>query len=276
MTISAAGALVGARRRVRDQMGREVEVPARPQRIVSLVPSQTELLFDLGAGDRVVGVTRFCVHPADALANMPRVGGTKQLHEERIDALAPDLVIGNKEENERAQVEALARRYPVWLSDVQTLEDALEMIGAVGDLVGASERALALRREIETGFASLPDAGGRRVVYLIWRRPWMGAGASTFIDDLLRRCGFTNVLADGGLERYPELTDEALRAAAPDLVFLSSEPFPFAEKHVPELAELLPEAEIRLVDGEAFSWFGSRLVTAARTLAALALSAATR
>ncbi len=267
---------VAAVRRVRDQMGREVDVPARPQRIVSLVPSQTELLFDLGAGDRVVGATRFCVHPAEALANVPRVGGTKQLHEERIDALAPDLVIGNKEENERAQIEALACRYPVWLSDVQTLDDALEMIGAVGDLVGASDRAGALRRQIESGFASLPAAGGRRAVYLIWRRPWMGVGASTFIDDLLRRCGFTNVLAEGGLERYPELTDEALRAAAPDLVLLSSEPFPFTEKHVPELAELLPEAEIRLVDGEAFSWFGSRLVMAVHTLAELALSARPR
>jgi len=259
-------------RRVLDQMGRSVEVPRAPRRIVSLVPSQTELLFDLGAGDRVVGVTRFCVHPRDAVARVPNVGGTKQLRLDRIASLAPDLVIGNKEENERGQIETLAERSPVWLSDVATLEDALAMIHAVGDLVDAGGRADALRRAIEAGFAALPRAGGRRVVYLIWRRPWMGVGAGTFIDDLLRRCGFVNVLAEKGLDRYPELADEALRDAAPDLVLLSSEPFPFAEKHVQEIAELLPAAKIQLVDGEAFSWFGSRLARAPKTLAELVRS----
>ncbi len=257
-------------RRVHDQMSREVEVPLDPKRIVSLVPSQTELLFDLGVGDRVVGATRFCVHPKEALTDVPRVGGTKQIHPERVAPLRPDLLIGNKEENERTQIEQLADLYPVWMSDVRTLDDALEMIGALGDVVAAADRATALRRKIRSGFDALPDADGRRVAYLIWRRPWMGAGSNTFIHDLLDRCGFVNVLAEQGLERYPELSDDALREAAPEIVLLSSEPFPFAEKHVPEVAALLPDAEVRLVDGEAFSWFGSRLVHASTVLAELA------
>ena len=258
-----------ATRSVRDQMGRRVDVPREPRRIVSLVPSQTELLFDLGVGDRVVGVTRFCIHPAEARERATSVGPTKQLDEARIEALAPDLVIGNKEENERAQIEAIAERWPVWMSDVGDLDDALEMIDAVGQLVSASDRAADLRRRIEAAFAALPRVQSRRALYLIWRRPWMGVGAGTFIDDLLARCGFVNVLTESGQSRYPELEDDALRALEPDLVLLSSEPFPFAEKHKPEVAALLPEAEIRLVDGEAFSWYGSRLVAAAETLGAL-------
>jgi ABC-type Fe3+-hydroxamate transport system substrate-binding protein len=250
-------------------MGREVDVPTRPRRIVSLVPSQTELLFDLGAGDRVVGATRFCVHPSGPLATVPRVGGTKQIHLDALARLEPDLVIGNKEENERTQIEAIADRYPVWLSDVGTLDEALAMIESVGFIVGAAERATSLLHEIRHRFASLPGAGGERVAYLIWRRPWMGVGSGTFIDDMLGRCGFVNVLAEQGLDRYPELTDGELRDAAPELVLLSSEPFPFTERHFAEIAGLLPGARIRLVDGEAFSWYGSRLALAAEVLSRL-------
>lgn len=253
-------------RSVVDQMGRAVEVPDRPRRIVSVVPSQTELLFDLGAGDRVVGVTRFCIRPAGALAAVPRVGGTKQLRLDVLEALAPDLVIGNKEENERGQIETVAARFPVWLSDVASLEDAVTMIEAVGDLVGAASAASGIVARVIEGFDQLPSASGLRVLYLIWRKPWMAAGTGTFIDYLLRRCGFTNVLAERALDRYPTLTDAQLRELEPDLVLLSSEPFPFATKHVPEIAALLPEAAIRLVDGEAFSWFGSRLIESAHVL----------
>lgn len=256
-------------RRVVDQMGRRVEVPERPERIVSLVPSQTELLFDLGAGARVVGATRFCVRPAAPPERVKRVGGTKQIRHESIDALAPDLVIGNKEENERAQIEALSSRHPVWMSDVGDLDDALDMIEAVGGLVGARDAATSLGRRIRSDFDALPRAGGVRALYLIWRRPWMGVGGGTFIDDLLMRAGLVNVVAEHGLDRYPELSDDLLRALSPELVLLSSEPFPFARKHVPEIAAVLPAARIRLVDGEAFSWFGSRLIYGVRSLAAL-------
>lgn len=257
------------RKTFRDQMGRDVEVAFPPQRIVSLVPSQTELLFDLGVGDRVVGATRFCTRPAEALAGIARVGGTKQISAAKIEAVAPDLLIGNKEENERVQIESLAERWPVWLSDVDTIESALTMIEHIGALVGAEAAAVSLAHEIRTAFGGLPEAGGVRVAYLIWRRPWMGAAGGTFIDDVLHRCGFVNVLAEQGLDRYPEVELDALCELQPDFVFLSSEPFPFSSKHVPEMEAGVPGTKAVLVDGEAFSWFGSRLRPSVDVLAEL-------
>ena len=234
-------------------------VESAAQAIVSLVPSQTELLFELGVGERVVGVTKFCVHPASARRTATVVGGTKQVDFEQLDALRPDIIIANKEENTRADIERLAERYPVWLSDISTLPEALAMIRQVGGLVGAAERAEALATAIETSFAALAAVARPLVptAYLIWRKPWMVAGSGTFIDDMLHRAGFTN--AFGHLGRYPEITAEALAAAAPARILLSSEPYPFREKHLAELQALCPAARVQLVDGELFSWYGSRL-----------------
>ena len=240
-------------------MGRTVVVPAAPQRIVSLVPSQTELLFALGVGARVVGVTKFCLYPPEARRAATVVGGTKQVSFGAVAALRPDLIIGNKEENDQASIEPLAAEFPVWLSDIVTLPDAGEMIRRVGALVQAGPAAAALADGIAAGFAGLPGASapGPRVLYLIWRRPWMGAGAGTFIDAVLTAGGFVNVLADQ--PRYPTLTPAALAALRPDVVLLSSEPYPFGAKHLAEVAARCPAARIELVDGEPFSWYGARL-----------------
>ncbi|WP_266366971.1 helical backbone metal receptor [Tellurirhabdus rosea] len=231
-----------------------------PQRIISLVPSQTELLFDLGVEDRLVGLTKFCIHPADKVKLKTVVGGTKTLHMDRIHALRPDLILANKEENTREEIEELQRLYPVHVTDITTLEDALAMIRTVGGLVGASEKANGLAEVLAADFRKLSVAAAEtapRVAYFIWRKPWMAAAADTFIDHLLRAAGFRNAFA--GQSRYPELTEADIRAARPDAVFLSSEPYPFGEKHRAELRALCPEAEILLVDGELFSWYGSRL-----------------
>lgn len=254
-------------------MGRPVAVPAVPQRMVSLVPSQTELLFDLGVGARVVGVTKFCIHPKAARKTAAVIGGTKQFDFEKIAALRPDLIIGNKEENFQEGIERLARDFPVWMSDIVTLPDALTMIRAVGGLVNAEGAAEALATEIETGFASLDSQLETRnlkppkALYLIWRQPWMGAGSGTFIHEMLRVAGFENVLDNQ--PRYPELTADAFRVLAPEVVLLSSEPYPFKPKHLAEVAALCPGARIELVDGELFSWYGSRLRHSAAYLGAL-------
>jgi ABC-type Fe3+-hydroxamate transport system substrate-binding protein len=243
-----------------DHLGRLVAVPDAPQRIISLVPSQTELLFDLGVGGRVVGVTKFCLHPAVARQSAAVIGGTKQFDFARIADLQPDLIIGNKEENYQEGIERLAADYPVWLSDIVTLPDALRMIRNVGALVNAAEAAAALAAGIEADFAALTlpaPATAPRVLYLIWRRPWMGAGAGTFIDAMLTASGCRNVLADR--PRYPELTAADFSALRPDEIWLSSEPYPFADKHLAEIQALCPGARVRLVDGEVFSWYGSRL-----------------
>ncbi|MBD0256104.1 MAG: ABC transporter substrate-binding protein [Cytophagales bacterium] len=242
-------------------------LPYVPQRIVSLVPSQTELLFDLGLGEKVVGVTKFCIHPARAVNGITKVGGTKQFRFDAIDQLRPDLVLGNKEENYREGIERLAAQYPVWMSDIYTLADALSMIRKVGELTGTSAKAASLAELIGNGFAGMAPAPPVRVAYFIWRNPWMVAGNHTFIDALLKHCGLTNVF--GHLPRYPAVPEAQLRALQPDFLLLSSEPYPFAEKHREELQQLCPGAKVLLVDGEMFSWYGSRLLQSPAYLTSL-------
>lgn len=246
-----------------DQMGRRVILPnGPPRRIVSLVPSQTEYLADLGLEHEVLGITKFCVHPAAWFQGKSRVGGTKTIDFQKIESLKPDLIVGNKEENEQGQIEYLAQKYPVWMSDIHTLEEALEMMRLLGNLVGKTEKAASLVAEIKNRFLGLSSSKGYRpkVAYLIWRKPFMAAGGDTFIDNMLHHAGYDNVFS--GHPRYPEVSAEQLRAARPDYIFLSSEPYPFAEKHFPALREICPDAQVRLVDGELFSWYGSRLLLA--------------
>lgn len=241
-----------------DQMRRKIELSAPPRRIISLVPSQTELLYDLGLAEEVVGITKFCIHPSSWYREKRRVGGTKKYHLETIAKLQPDLIIGNKEENEKAQIEQLMSTYPVWMSDIYTLTDALDMIQAIGALVDRQAKSVELADQIKKGFDDLSRITPCSVVYLIWNQPIMGVGSATFIDDILRLCGFENLLSSS--TRYPSLTATELQALAPEVLFLSSEPFPFKEKHLHYFQELLPHTKISLVDGEAFSWYGSRLL----------------
>ena len=243
-----------------DQMGRKVNVPASPQRIISLVPSQTELLYDLGLGDRVVGITKFCVHPGTWFKTKHRVGGTKKVDLAKVRSLRPDLIIGNKEENERADIEALAEEFPVWMSDIRDLAGALDMIRGFGQLTDTSSRADELATRIAAGFAQVaPLDPPYSVAYLIWREPFMAAGHGTFINDMLLRCGLQNVF-DEGDARYPEITPQELAESDPDIILLSSEPYPFKEKHIQELNMICPGTPVRIVDGELFSWYGSRLL----------------
>lgn len=248
------------RLKVTDQMGKEVEFSFPPKRVVSLVPSQTELLFDLGLDMEIVGVTWFCIHPDEAKSKS-RVGGTKNLKLDKIKALQPDLIIANKEENEKEQVEALAREFPVWTSDIHDLNGALDMCRQLGKITGKEEEANAIAGRIVDSFKDLPDAKGLRVLYLIWKGPYMSVGHDTFISHMLYKCGFANVMS--AESRYPEVSEQQIKDLAPDLIFLSSEPYPFKEKHIAELQQLCPQSRVQLVDGEMFSWYGSRLLQAA-------------
>lgn len=246
--------------RFTDQMGRSILLKGTPKRIVSLVPSQTELLLDLGLEDRVVGRTHFCIHPKGKVDPIPRIGGTKKLQLDAIRALQPDLIIANKEENEKEQVEALAEEFPVWISDIKTTEDALDMILEVGMLCGKEDQAQTLQKEIKASLERIRAQQERfsayRVLYAIWKGPWMFAGRDTFIHELLTLAGFKN--ACEGL-RYPELDNRAIQRIQPDLLLLSSEPYPFSAKHEKELATTFPGSRPLLVDGEMFSWYGSRM-----------------
>ncbi|MBK7942053.1 MAG: ABC transporter substrate-binding protein [Flavobacteriales bacterium] len=249
-------------RTVTDQMRRTLQVTERPERIISLVPSQTELLHDLGLGERVVGITKFCIHPEAWFRGKARVGGTKQVDLDKVRDLRPDLIIGNKEENAQADIEALEREFPVWMSDVRELDGALDMIRRVGALTGTTSKAEALATGIGHAFATLqPLTPPLSAAYLIWHEPMMVAGNDTFVNDMLARGGLTNAFAHR-TERYPQVSPAELAAADPDVILLSSEPFPFAEKHIQPYNMLCPGTPVHLVDGELFSWYGSRLLKA--------------
>lgn len=226
-------------------------------RIVSLVPSQTELLYDLGLDAEVVGITKFCIHPEHWFRHKKRIGGTKNVNLEAVAALHPTLILANKEENDREQIEYLQAHYPVYVSDIVSIEDALGMISTIGELTQKSEQAATIIRDISAQRRryTIPPSS-LQVLYLIWYDPWMAAGRETFIDSMLQEAGLTNRL---DLARYPVLSDDAIRDLQPDLIFLSSEPYPFKEKHVVLLQELCPKARILMVDGELFSWYGSRM-----------------
>lgn len=239
-------------------IGRKVEIPEKPMRVVSLVPSQTELLYYLGLGDKIVGQTVFCVHPEDQFKTAVKIGGTKKVKYDKIDELEPDLIICNKEENTEEIVDTLARKYPVWVSDIKTIEDACKMIEQIGHIFNIKESANQLSKSIQTSFTKSKIYRRFTCLYLIWRKPYMSVGNDTFIHHLLERAGFYNVLRH--CTRYPELEEEAIMALNPELVFLSDEPYPFAEKHIKEIQDLLPNAKIVLVNGELFSWYGNRLL----------------
>lgn len=244
-----------------DQLGRVLTLDHwPPRRIISLVPSQTELLAYLGLDQEVLGITKFCIHPAKWFQEKQRVGGTKTLDFQKIAALEPDLIIGNKEENEQAQMEQLMQQFPVWMSDITTLEQALDMMRSIGALTGKAAAGNALATEVQQKFGRIGTSALRpiKTAYFIWRKPYLVAANDTFIDDMLQRAGFENVF--GQRSRYPEIQNAQLQAADPELILLSSEPYPFTEKHKAALQELCPKATILLVDGELFSWYGSRLL----------------
>ncbi|HLG33682.1 MAG TPA: helical backbone metal receptor [Bacteroidia bacterium] len=244
-----------------DQTGREIILKDYPSRIVSVVPSQTELLFDLGLGNEVAGVTKFCVHPAEARKTKAIVGGTKKLDIAKIRSINPDLILANKEENLRSEIETLAKEFPVWVSDVKTLDDVISMIHSVGELTNKVSEANVLCQKTTATFAQLStfnfELRTKRSVYLIWHNPTMTIGSDTFIHHMLELCGLQNVFS--GRTRYPEISSQELAEANPELILLSSEPFPFREKHMAHYQSICPSAKIIPVDGQMFSWYGSRL-----------------
>lgn len=246
-----------------DQLNRTIAVNFPPQKIVSLVPSQTELLFDLGLDEEIVGITKFCIHPKHHFRRKTKVGGTKDFSIERIHALQPDLIIANKEENERTKIEQLCQQYPVWISDVVDLTSAYAMILGIGQVVGRVEKAEEMVKNMQQAFLKLPPLPAKplTVAYLIWKNPYMAVGQQTFIHHLLTIGGFKNVFEQ--LSRYPAITTKQLSQASPDVLFLASEPYPFKQKHIHEIQPLLPHTNIQLIDGELFSWYGSRLLQSA-------------
>ena len=256
-----------------DQLNRTISLIALPRRIVSLVPSQTELLVDLGLEDKIVGITKFCVHPKHLSKTKTIVGGTKQVNLEKIESLKPDIILCNKEENTLEIVASCSAFCPVHVSNVYTIEDSNTLIKQYGKLFSVDAKAKNIIDEILVAYRDFKNSinmvSNKKVAYFIWRKPWMVAARNTYIDHMLAINGFVNVFHD--LERYPEIELQQLEEKTPDLIFLSSEPFPFKEKHMQELQEVFSTSRLLLVDGEAFSWYGSHVKIALEYLKKLHL-----
>lgn len=245
-----------------DQLNNTLNLQYSPQSIISLVPSITELLAYFNLEDEVIGITKFCFEPTHWFKNKTRIGGTKTVNIKAIKQLKPDLIIANKEENDKAQIEQLQKEFNVFISNIFTLKDALEMITKLGEIFDKKAKATHLNQKIIAEFEQLKNQKPPKIkaAYFIWDKPLMVAASNTFINNMMQLAGFENVFDD--LKRYPIITEEQLRTTTPDVLLLSSEPFPFKAKHIAKYQHILPKTKIQLVDGTMFSWYGSRLVGA--------------
>lgn len=245
----------------KDQLGYLLRFEKIPVRIVSLVPSLSELLVDLGLSDNLIGITKFCIFPEEVFKSTEKIGGTKQLNLQKIMDLKPDFILANKEENQKEQIDVLRSKFPVWISDIYNIKDCLNLIEDLGEIFQIQDKAKELTDNIKRNFAALNSNNSLKLLknktvrYFIWKKPYMVAGKNTFIDHILSSViGMKN---DTTTERYPEI--DLKKICAPDFIFLSTEPYPFQEKHFKEFKQLFPNAKIALVDGTYFSWYGSRL-----------------
>ncbi len=237
-----------------------------PERIISLVPSQTELLFDLGLEASIVGITKFCVHPFHFKSTKSIVGGTKNVKYDKIKNLQPDIIIVNKEENTKEIVEELRTICPVWVTNIITLEDNLHMISDFGQIFNKRTEAQKWIDKINFSYRDfqsfIKEKTTKKVAYFIWANPYMVAGKNTFINEMLQLNKFENIYQNQE-DRYPEITIQKMRIQGdPEIVFLSSEPFPFKDEHAFEIGRFTHHAQTVFVDGEMFSWYGSRILKA--------------
>ena len=224
--------------------------------IISLVPSITETLFDFGLTDHeVIGRTKFCIHPKELVKNVEIIGGTKNLNISKIKSLSPDLIIANKEENDKAQVEELMKDFKVWVTDIETLEDNQNFLTKLGILLNKEKIAQNFNQKINSIFNLKKTTDPKKVAYLIWKNPYMTVGSDTFLHEIIEKLGFENLFKNE--KRYPEISLDQMQEA--DFIFLSTEPFPFQQKHADELQNELPGKKIIVVNGEAFSWYGTHL-----------------
>lgn len=246
--------------KINDQLGRPLTFSQVPQSIVSLVPSITELLIDMGLAGSIIGRTKFCIYPEKECNSIHRIGGTKNPHVEEIIRLNPAIVFANKEENLKEHIDLISEHTNCYVSNIQTIEDALKMINDIGYIFDKKTQSEHLVAEINEARKQFQHKN-EKVIYLIWNKPFMSIGHDTYISSFLKAIGYENTLPKETL-RYPTLSLEEIKQLAPDKLLLSDEPFPFKEKHKEELQLLLPGIKVELINGSYCSWYGSRILTA--------------
>ncbi len=252
----------------KDQLNKELILDEYPKRIISLVPSQTELLVDLGLEKNIIGITKFCIHPKQLLLDKTIVGGTKKVNYKKIISLQPDLIIGNKEENTKEMIHELEEIAPVYISNILTIEDSLKFISDIGQLCNRKIESIQLVQKIDNAkidfIEFVKNQPFRRVAYFIWNKPWMVVGSNNYINEILKLNKFENIFGNAP-NRYPEVYVENFYDLSPELkpefVLLPSEPYHFKKEDIKELKQHI-DCSMKLVDGEMFSWYGSRILKA--------------
>lgn len=252
----------------KDQIHKELILDEYPKRIISLVPSQTELLVDLGLEDNIVGITKFCIYPKRLLLDKTIVGGTKRVNYKKIISLQPDLIIGNKEENTIEIINELEEIAPVYISNIITIEDSLKFISDIGQLCNRKIESKQLVKKIDNAkiefIEFVKNQPFRKVAYFIWNKPWMVVGSNNYINEILKLNKFENIFGNTP-NRYPDIYVEYFSDLSPGLkpefVLLPSEPYRFKKEDIKELKQHI-DCSVKLVDGEMFSWYGSRILKA--------------
>ncbi|MCZ8541698.1 helical backbone metal receptor [Psychrobacillus sp. FSL K6-2365] len=250
-----------------DHLGRKVVLPESPKRIISICPAITETLFSLGLEKEIVGRTKYCIFPKGIVDQVQIVGGTKEINFEKVKEIQPDLIFAEKEENTEEIVLELEKIAPVFVLEVKSIQNAYRFITTLGEVTATTMTAKLLLTACQKSFQSIKSRENGKATYVIWRKPYMVVGGTTYINDVLQVMGFENPFTNEE-SRYPTVTNEQLTNANLDKLFLASEPFPFQQKHLAEFQAFLPNTEIILVDGEMF-WYGSRMLVAGEYLAEL-------
>jgi len=243
-----------------DQLNRKVELKESLKNIVSLVPSITELLYFFKMDNSITGITNYCKHPYDKIKNLKIVGSPLHIDFSIMDEIKPDLIIAGRSENNKKQVEKLAEKYPVWVSDVQSIEDAFKMIEKIGFICHQNDLAQNITKNLQVGFDSISEKTNIKVCYMVWEKPFMVAGRNNYINDILKKIGIINVF--GNKEGYPKVTAKELQECGADFVLLPSEPYNFDSNHIRFYNNLIVGSKAILVDGQLFSWYGNRMLVA--------------
>lgn len=241
-----------------DHLGRQVVLPKKPQRIISICPAITSTLFEIGAGETVIGRTEYCIFPKDQVEVVPVIGGTKQVDFEKIRQLKPDLILAEKEENTKVIVKTLEKEFPVFVFEVQSLEENERFITDLGKLTKQEEQAAHLLENVKQAFQGIPNFSNETAAYMIWQEPYMVVGHNTYINSVLKTLGFINPFTDRK-SRYPIIQLEDIVQANLQYLLLASEPFHFTEEHRNYFSNILPNTTVLNVDGEMF-WYGSNSV----------------
>ena len=240
---------------LRDGLGEILKFDQPPKRVISLVPSITEWLVDVRVD--VIGRTKFCIHPKAAVQSIPLVGGTKNFRFDTIKELNPDLIIGNKEENYQEGIDLLKKDFNVWMTEIGSFQESITCFDQLSTCLEVRENWGVLRDKLNHQYRLHIDKDKGTVVYLIWQKPYMAIGDNTFVNSMLSDFGYKNLIKT---DRYPEVTMEEVIRLNPEFLLLSSEPYPFKQKHVEELQSQLKSSTVKLVNGEYYSWYGTRLL----------------